>query len=174
MDGVRSCQAPDSQNLPTLSSPNDSTASGGVPELIAWMIFWSPTPPTLFTVIHGYSAVKSSKIWLNCFSSRPVHAPQISIVTGSWDTLGFTVGGGDSSSSPPAVQAPAISANTASAVSMRFMTNPLLPILLPINPPSRGQPTRARTAGPVPPLGPSRWRRAPSPRRPAAQPQPSA
>ena len=50
-----SCQAPDSQNFLTLSRPNDSTTSGGVPLLMAWMIFWSPTPPTLSTVIHGYS-----------------------------------------------------------------------------------------------------------------------
>ncbi len=47
------------------------------------MIFWSPMPPVLFTVIHGYFAVKFAKIELNWRSSRPVHAPQISIVTGA-------------------------------------------------------------------------------------------
>ena len=83
MYGFRSAHAPDAQNCPTLSSVNERTASGGLPALIAAMIFSSSTPPVLLTVIHGYFSVNPTKISLNCLSSRPVHAPHISSVTGA-------------------------------------------------------------------------------------------
>src|SRR5581483_4825207 len=67
--------------------------------------------------------VKSLKIALNCRSSRPVHAPQIVMVTGSWDSLGLTVAG--ASFPPPAVHAPARRPRTASADSRRFIVFPL-------------------------------------------------
>src|SRR5262245_58143700 len=126
MYGFRSCHAPDSQNCPTLSSVNDSTTSGGLPLLIEAMIFWSFTPPVLFTVIHGYCSVKPSKIWLNCFSSRPVHAPQISSVTGSFEAaLAVSTGEGASSPPPLAVHAAAINANVATTtINGRFIPYP--------------------------------------------------
>ncbi len=60
MSSFRFVQAPVEQNLPTLSGENESSASGGVPELIAARIlssFWFPVP---LTVIHGYFAWNAS------------------------------------------------------------------------------------------------------------------
>ena len=95
--------------------------SGGFPALMAARIFWSFTPPVLFTVIHGYFSVKPSKIVLNCLSSRPVHAPHISSVTGACEAP-LAVSTADGVSSPPlAVHAAATSANVAMAMSHRFM-----------------------------------------------------
>ena len=91
------------------------------------MIFWSFTPPTLLTVIHGYFSVKPSKILLNCWSSRPVHAPHISSVTGACEApLAVSTADGASLLPPPAVHAAATSTNVAMAMSHRFMFVSLL------------------------------------------------
>ena len=125
MYGFRSTQAPESQNRPTLSTPNERNASGGLPALIAAICFSSVTPHFASTVIHGYSVSKPS---LNefCHSSHSrfeVHSPVIVTVTGSFDAAVSTVGAG--SSPPPAVHAAATSATTAPSTSNRFIV-PLL------------------------------------------------
>src|SRR6188472_3467146 len=102
MNGVRSTQAPDSQNLATLSRPKDSTASGGFPPLIADRILSSSWPGTSFTVIQGYWAANPSKIDSNCSVCRgSVHSLQIVIVTGSWEALGSSVWGAVLAPPPP-------------------------------------------------------------------------
>src|SRR6185503_20639874 len=132
MKGVRSIHAPEIQNLATLSKPKDRTASGGLPPLMAARILSSVSPPTLLTVIHGYSAWKPSKIWLKVFSSRlEVHSLHIVRVTGAWDSLGLIVGGaeGDAVVPPPAVHATANTSRltaTTSVLNRRLMTYPLL------------------------------------------------
>src|SRR5436190_5910250 len=105
MYGFRSCHAPDSQNCPTLSSVKESTTSGAVRLLMAAMIFGSPTPPLLSTVIRGYFWVKPSKILLTCSSSRPVHAPQIWRVTGACEALLLVSIAEGAADPPPAVHA---------------------------------------------------------------------
>ena len=49
----RSTHASESQNLPTLSTPNDRKTSGGFPALIAAICCSSVTPHFASTVIHG-------------------------------------------------------------------------------------------------------------------------
>ena len=69
MSSFRFSQAPVEQNLPTLSGEKESSASGGVPELIAARIlssFWLPVP---FTVIHGYFLWNASKADCSAASS---------------------------------------------------------------------------------------------------------
>src|SRR4029077_19147746 len=92
MYGFMSIHAPDWQNLPTLSTPKESTVSGASPALIAAMIFWSVNPVLLSTVIHGYCFSNPSKILLKTFVSLfDVHSLHIESVTGACEALGLTV-----------------------------------------------------------------------------------
>ncbi len=97
MYGVRSCQASDAQNLPTLSSDQDITASGGFPARIAARTFssFSPMPGRTSTVIHGYSCSNMSNTTDIFLYSAPPNGTHIEIVTGSWDASGpVSIGAG--------------------------------------------------------------------------------
>ena len=97
MYGVRSCQASDAQNLPTLSSDQDITASGGLPARIAARTFssFSPMPGRTSTVIHGYSCSNMSKTTDIFLYSAPPNGTHIEIVTGSCEASApVSIGGG--------------------------------------------------------------------------------
>ena len=69
MSSFRFVHAPVEQNLPTLSGENESSESGGVPELIAARILSSFMLPVPFTVIHGYFAWNASNADCSAASS---------------------------------------------------------------------------------------------------------
>src|SRR6266498_1232681 len=97
MYGVRSCQASEEQNLPTLSSDQDMTASGGFPARIAARTFssFSPMPVRTSTVIHGYSCSNMSNTTDIFLYSAPANGTQIETVAGACDTSGpVSIGGG--------------------------------------------------------------------------------
>ena len=76
--------APVLHHRPTLSTPNESTASGGLPALIAAVILLSVRPVRLSTVIHGYCSLNMSKTLLKTsVSAFDVHSLHIVIVTGA-------------------------------------------------------------------------------------------
>src|SRR5262245_57800620 len=89
MYGVRSCHAPEAQNLPTLSSDHDITASGGLPARIAasTLSSFSPMPSRTSTVIHGYCSWNMSKTGVTLSASAPANGIHIEIVTGSCEAL---------------------------------------------------------------------------------------
>ena len=122
MYGFRSCHAPDAQNWPTLSSVNERTASGGVAGVDRGDDLLVVDTPTLFTVIQGISAVNPSKILLNCWSSRPVHALHIVNVTGVCEVpLPVSIAEGVLELPNAAVHAAVTSTNVIMAMSHRFM-----------------------------------------------------
>src|SRR6266498_1942485 len=69
ISGVRSWNAPDWQNLPTLSVVNDTATSGGFPDRMPAVILSSSWPDTAFTVMFGCASWNSDSILLNAFTS---------------------------------------------------------------------------------------------------------
>src|SRR6266508_5521993 len=80
MYGFRSIQAPEEQNLPTMSVENETPTSGPVPAPIAWVIFSSSWPPLELTVIFGWDAWKSLMMDSIAAPSRSVKGCQNSTV----------------------------------------------------------------------------------------------
>src|SRR5258705_12721035 len=76
----RSCQAPEEQNLPTMSVEKDSPTSGPLPAPIAWVILSSSCPDLTVTLISGYLAWKSLMTPCRASASRSVKKCQNSMV----------------------------------------------------------------------------------------------
>src|SRR6185437_13394258 len=69
------------------SAVNDSATSGALPARIDLMILSSSTPPTFFTVIHGYLVWNVSSVLPRMPSSRPVKPLHMVTVTGVWSVV---------------------------------------------------------------------------------------
>src|SRR3954453_13341314 len=83
MNGVRSTNACELQNSPTLSVVNDDTTSGAFepPARRDWLILSSVMPETTFTVMLGFAFSKASTLsWMALISLGAVHPCQKVIV----------------------------------------------------------------------------------------------
>src|SRR5262245_13228479 len=85
MYGVRSWNAPEEQNAPSVSVSKSEAASGALPPRIAAVSLSAVSAPVVFTVIHGYCLWKPATALLMSPSSRAVNPFQNEMVTGVCD-----------------------------------------------------------------------------------------